>query len=278
MIPLGFLLACSGISPSPQVTSEPELTVAESPSLDVAGVGPTSVEVNGALTRAAAWASSYQGDTRFDAVMMAWAIADVSEHPGWRDLDVRLRGELTDTDHEHTKLWMPDYQLPIEHVHRWTTPTDGSRINPNRVLTEALFCQDHGWRAQTTEYVCGAMRDDGRYHTTHGLWALVLANRRGCVDRACADSLVEELESHQPDDLAPATTLDVDLYAERLLTVTLAEPDKAVISAWAKTLIGAQNGDGSWGMNTPADTSYPKYHATSASAWALATWRQVQGG
>ena len=41
------------------------------------------------------------------------------------------------------------------------------RAATHQVVTEALFCAEHGWRPQTEAYACGPMRDEGGYHSTH---------------------------------------------------------------------------------------------------------------
>jgi hypothetical protein len=275
MMLLGLLFGCSGqpdVVPSDRtrpiqvVTTPPATMVPE----------PSAAHITDALNRAAGWAEAYPHARHFDATLMAWSVASLSDNAAWKQLDTRLRSELNDTDHEHIKLWTPTYQLPKEYVHRWTGPAEG-RANVNRVLTEALFCNDHGWREQTTTYVCGPMRDDGGYHTTHGLWALTIAHQRGCVDQSCRDSLVAELLSHQPSSDALIATLDLDLYAERLLTVALANHCVPTLATWADTLLQHQSSDGSWGVDAVEENPYYRYHATSVSAWALSAWQHHCG-
>ena len=55
-------------------------------------------------------------------------------------------------------------------------------MNVNRVIAEALHCDVYGLRRETLTYVSGLMRDDGGYHTAHGVWALLEAGARGCVE------------------------------------------------------------------------------------------------
>ncbi|MBL8957012.1 MAG: hypothetical protein JNK82_39935 [Myxococcaceae bacterium] len=76
-----------------------------------------------------------------------------------------------------------------------------------------------------------------------------------------------ELKKAQPVDIGPAS-LDVDLYAERLLFLLLAGERDTTLSQWAKKLIARQNADGSWGA--PGERPYEQFHATMVAAWALA--------
>jgi hypothetical protein len=71
--------------------------------------------------------------------------------------------------------------------------------------------------------------------------------------------------------------LSVDLYAERLLALVLAGERGADVDAWASHLLERQSADGAFGSSGPDDPPYFRYHATMASAWALAEWRSSRG-
>lgn len=235
------------------------------------GGAPPPPDPAPALDRARAWMAAWPGQPSFDSAIAAHETWELRRDDGWKALrDQRIAG-IRDTDHEHRRFFEPTARLPVAHVHRWSPPTDGTRVNPNRVITEALYCPETGWRPDTERYACGAMRDDGGYHTTHALWALVVARDNGCTQAACAPELVAELVTAQPAELAPARSLDVDLYAERLLTTCLvACPDGS--DAWARALLDAQLADGSWGVADDAEPPYHRYHATMMTAWALSAW------
>jgi hypothetical protein len=106
----------------------------------------------------------------------------------------------------------------------------GEPLQVNGALHEALYCAEYGWRAETMQYVCNIMPDDGGYGSTHALWALDIANRNGCISKAdferCARVLHRELGDAQPMNFLPRATLDADLYGERLLlSVMTGAPD-----------------------------------------------------
>jgi hypothetical protein len=147
-------------------------------------------------------------------------------------------------------------------------------VNTNRVVNEALHCARNGWRPATTTYVCGPMRDGGGYQSTHALWALDLALRNGCVDAAvaqpCLRALQAELAAAQPATFSPAHTLDIDLYAERVLMLTRTAADAPHVDDWVGVLLHLQTADGSWGVQSPDEPVYHRFHATAVTTWALA--------
>ena len=223
-----------------------------------------------AIDRARHWMDAYTDEVRFDAAIGAhhtWALVG---DDGWKALRNKRIGALTDHDHEHRRFFDDGFRLREREA--WTIPGEGDKpANPNRVLTEALYCTELGWRPQVEAYACGPMRDDGGYYTTHALWALVIARDNACTPAECVPDMVEELTRAQPTELKPTKTLDIDLYAERLLTTCMAEcPDSA--DDWAHQLVRAQGADGSWGVPDSEESAYYRYHATMISAWGLAQW------
>ncbi len=66
----------------------------------------------------------------------------------------------------------------------------------------------------------------------------------------------EELRVAQPEPFHPTRTLDLDLYAERLLMLLLSGSVEARLESWAQTLTRMQNADGSWGLPTPEEPPY----------------------
>jgi hypothetical protein len=182
-----------------------------------------------------------------------------------------------DDDNPQRRFWVPDFTAPPEHTSRWKVPVNpGERVNTNRVLGEALFCKENGWRADTMRYLCGPMRDDGGYQTTHALWALSIAHAYGCVGgaayEACARSLQQELVAKQPATFEPQATLDIDLYAERLQHVVVTGYPDPIVNQWAHRLLELQGADGSWGIVKQGEDPYYRYHTTFISTWALAEW------
>lgn len=227
------------------------------------------------LNRAARWMAAYDGALRFDAAIGLSQTRRIVDSP---DLERAWQAAVAiadvDTDHPHRRLWLPEFVSPIEHTSAWEAPADGGRVNSNLVISEALHCKANGWRPQTMAYVCGAMRDSAGYQTTHALWALAIAGDAGCLDAGalpCIEHVQDELARAQSETLQPQTTLDIDLYAERLLTLLLSGYDSPAVHGWARTLIGLQDGDGSWGVPAEEDLYY-RYHATNAATWALAEW------
>jgi hypothetical protein len=243
-----------------------------------AATGPCAA-VAPALGRAAGWLAAFPAaDLRFDAaVMLSETRRQVDGDALRRAFDVARMVADRDDDNPQRRFWVPDLAAPPEHTSRWTVPaTPGARVNTNRVVAEALYCAENGWRPETMAYVCGPMRDGGGYHSTHALWALDLARRRGCVTKpafhACARAIAAEVVAAQPARLAPARSLDVDLYAERLLVLARAGWPVRRLDPWARALLARQNADGSWAVPDAEEPSYHAYHATAVATWALAEW------
>lgn len=260
LILAGWLMAC-GPADTPEVAAPPATTEP----------APTQAATRSAAERAADWMIAWPGEPRFDAAIAAHEAWRAWGGEPWATLRERRITGVRDPDHEHRRFFDPDARLPAERVHGWSAPTDGSRINPNRVVTEALYCAEAGWRPETEAYACGAMRDGGGYHTTHALWALSVARANGCSEAPCANDLVAELVAAQPDPLTAARSLDVDLYAERLLMSCMVGCP-AASDRWARRLLDAQLPDGSWGVSGADEDPYHRYHATMMSAWALGLW------
>ncbi len=232
-----------------------------------------------ALQRAAQWMASYsEGKPRFDAAVALSQIRQTVDSDALRAAFEAARAIADrDQDHPHRRFWQPDLQAPASATSRWPVPTaPGKRIGSNYVLSEALFCRESGWRPETMVYVCGIMRDQGGYESTHALWGLAIAHQNGCIkdeDYApCALSLQEELAKAQPLDFRPQATLDIDLYAERVLQSLLTGTTNPAVDTWAETLLRLQNDDGSWGMRRDGEEPYYRYHATMMSTWAAAEW------
>jgi hypothetical protein len=220
------------------------------------------------------------GELRFDAAVMLSGIRTSVDGTSLRGAfeTARLRADV-DHDHPHRRLWDPGFRSPPKDTAAWAAPAAGAtRVNPNLVISEALHCAENGWRDATTAYVCGPMRDQGGYHTTHGLWALVIARERRCVDAdgtaACLAALQAEIVAAQPEPLRPERSLDVDLYAERLLTLVLSGAKDAVVERSVDGLLEAQDADGSFGVRVPGEQPYHRFHATGIATWALAEWQR----
>ena len=205
---------------------------------------------------------------RFDAAVGLTHLARLHDSPSVRKALARARAVADrDADHPQRRFWNPSAGTaprPLE-----------AKMNLNRAIDEALWCDVYGLRPQMLAHINGPMRDAGGYGSTHALWALIIARDRKCLDdfpKASAE-IRAELRRAQPD--APgSSTLDVDLYAERLLMLQLAHDDHGV-TVWAEQLRSRQNADGSWGSADDVEP-YHRYHATLAAAWALSTLNQGQ--
>ena len=231
------------------------------------------------LNKAGLWMYGFPRDKlRFDAAVVLSQIRKTVDSIPLRIAFKRARAFADhDNDHPQRRFWIPQFHTPVKYTSQWTVPTDGQpRVNTNRVLHEALYCRDYGWRTQTMRYVCGPMRDDGGYQTTHALWSLTIAYRNGCIAKAdfepCARALQQELADKQPAVLEPHVTLDIDLYAERLLQTVLSGYPAPIVNQWARVLMRMQSPDGSWGIPAVDEDPYYRYHATMMSTWALAEW------
>lgn len=233
-----------------------------------------AARVDLALQRAAAWMTRFDGDLRFDAAVLLTLIREHVDSPELRAAFAKARPRADfDADHPHRRLWTPDFVSPPEHTRGWDVPgaTD-KRVNPNFVVSEALHCAANGWRDETERYVCGPMRDDGGYQSTHALWALDIAIRNGCTRAEdCVATLRHEMRERQPDPFAPEKTLDIDLFSERLALYARTGPIDERVASDIDRLLALQQPDGSWGIGRD-DDAYYRYHATGTAAWALAEW------
>ena len=261
-----LVAGCSG----ERKTSAPR-DAAPAPAPAPAPARPTPRE---ALDRAATWLAAFPvEDLRYDAALGLSAIRRHVDDPTWRTAHERaLEVADRDPDNPMRRAFEPGYVATRRAVHGWSVPAAGARrINPNRVVVEALHCDVHGLRPETIAYATGPMRDDGGYHTTHALWALAIARDRGCVDAPVLAPLIDELRAAQPaapERGAPA----LDLYAERMLMSILAGERGPTIDRWGEQLVDAQSPDGSFGVLAPGESPYVRYHATVVAAWALAAW------
>lgn len=233
---------------------------------------------SGPVERAAAWMAAYTGGEEplnFDAVIV---LSILARRHGAADLAVAFAraDERLDRDrgHPQRRFIEEDFRLPPELSRGWDVPEGFAlRVNPDRVVTEALHCAENGWRAATTAYVCGPMRDGGGYYTAHGLWALVLARERGCLDAslaaACIAELRAELAAAQPIVLVPWSSLDIDLFAERLVMLALSGSLPAAHRGGPEELLRHQEEHGAWGVAAAEEPPYFRFHATMMAVWAL---------
>lgn len=251
----------------------------------------TSARVNqspaAAVDRAGLWMSAFpQKALRFDAAIGLHHILQRYQTPSLKKAYNRaLQQANRDDDNPMRRFWLSTFVSPSKVLQGWSAPGQGeSRVNVNRVVSEALHCRRHAVRQQTLDYIVGPMRDLGGYHTTHGLWALVLARQRGCLEaktfRKLATPLVEEIYRHQPAQGPERTTEAVDIFAERFLMVVLAgaeEPQllrQKPLGRWAEHLLGIQQEDGRWGYD--GGVSYRDFHATLLASWALLEWSHLK--
>lgn len=228
-----------------------------------------------AVGRAAEWLADFpRNQLRFDAATMLSGVRRTFDSDALRRAFATARSVADrDDDNPRRRFWVPEMRIDAARTSRWQVPTDGSRVNTNRVVEEALYCAENGWRPETTRYVCGPMRDDGGYQSAHGLWVLSIARRNGCVEEeACLASLQAELAAAQPDRLAPRATLDIDLFAERLMVLLASGYRQPAVDGWAEELLALQDAGGSWGVEQAGERPYYRYHATALSVWALAEW------
>ncbi len=223
------------------------------------------------VDRAAEWLAQFPTEQlRFDAAIGTGELARLRPGPATQRAFDRARAVADrDDDHPQRRFWLPSHTVTKSSVTSWSA--SDAKVNINRVIDEALWCDVHGLRPQSVTYAGGAMRDGGGYRSTHALWGLVIARDKKCLDgkgfEKASAAVRAELRAAQPEAIGPAT-LDVDLYAERLLFLLLAGERDAALKGWAQKLTARQNTDGSWGA--PGERPYEQFHATMVAAWALA--------
>jgi hypothetical protein len=248
------------------------------------GAAPTIKEsVGGTIDRAARWLAAFPVERlRFDAAVGLAAIRRRTEGVALRLAFERAKSvAYQDADNPMRRAFDETFRASAERTSRWGIPGPGQpRVNVNCVVVEAMFCAENGLRSETLAYMTGPMRDGGGYHTTHAVWALVLARERGCMPKAdferLARPLLDDLRATQPAEPG-AGALDVDLFAERLLMLVLAAGRDARVEAWMPPLIRAQGADGGFGTLAADEDPYHRYHATMVATWALAEWEATTG-
>jgi len=276
-----FLTVCAPAGDSPHMADQLSASTldAGAPSA-CAAVDPTRRHrIQMAILGAGEWLAAFPPDRlHFDAAVGLWHIRQrVYSQPmraAWR----RAR-EIADRDGNNPlrRFWDASLVLPADVTSSWDVPQgSGERVDPDRVIAEALYCADNGWRPETSRYIAGPMRDGGGDQTAHALWALSLAETNGCLREGeylrVAPDLQQELRDHQPSEFDPETTLDIELYAERILMLLLTGDDGTPIETWLDTLITLQNDDGGWGIERSGDNRYALHRATVAAVWALSLW------
>lgn len=228
------------------------------------------------LERSAKWMAEFPPEQlRHDAAVGLSQVVKLTDSVQLRTAYARARAVAEkDTDHPNRRFFDAEADGGITKAGVQSWSADDAKVNFNRPIGEALWCDVHGLRPQTVTFASGKMRDGGGYASTHALWALVIARDRGCLDAKAFEkataALRAELRKAQPPEPGPGT-LDVDLYAERLLFLLLAGERDATLEGWAKKLSARQNADGSWG--SPGPRAYEQFHATMVATWALALLR-----
>lgn len=229
-----------------------------------------------AIRRASLWLAAFpEVDLRFDNAVGLYHVRRMVDSAALREAGYKAKSAADrDDDHPMHRFWDRAFVTSKKHVHEWQPPIPGEpRANVNRVVIEALYCHVHGLRDETLDYLSGPMRDGGGYHTTHALWALVIASERGCVEEEVylrsVRTLQQELLDAQPRRLVPKQTLDIDLYAERSLMLALSGYSGERADSFVRQLIQWQSADGGWGVTTDGQPPYYRYHATMTSLWAL---------
>jgi hypothetical protein len=202
------------------------------------------------------------GSMRFDSAVVLAQIR--ARHPSAtveRAFERARAVADADADNPHRRLYDADAGTTREAVAGWSA--DGV-TNPNPFVSEALWCDVFGLRP-TTLRALESLHDDGGYLSTHALWALELAQERGCLKGFDAVSAPwrDELRRTEPN-VPGATTRDLDLFAERLVMLRLA--GEGGLDAWTQALRGRQNADGSFGSD---GTAQQRFHATMMATWAL---------
>ena len=212
---------------------------------------------------------------------------DPADHAAKHWLDLAYKNAMAraamDNDHPSQRLWNSSFTACASSSSSLlsdlrTYKISSRRINPNRILLAALECaactHNRRMHAEAVEYLCSGMRDNGGYQTTHAMWALVIARDNRCdVSAKCMRDIRDEIlyfQRSQPPFFS--STLDVDLFAERLLMLALAHhPNATELQQWGAILASAQQPNGKFGVSsTPlGENLYYSYHSTFVSTWAL---------
>lgn len=248
------------------------------------GDAATQAAIETALPPAFVWLADFpETDLRFDAAVLLHGVRGSFASPRLDEAWRRARHQAgRDPDHPHHRFFDPTAPTEEAAIGAWSPPAPGGpRVNPNRVLSEAFHCDRRGWLAGVSEYACGPMRDSGGYHTAHALLALSEAHRRGCLSGGvgdCRASLRAEVLAAQPAVLAPGQTLDIDIFAERMMVLLRDGWCGPESRAMVNQLLAAQRPDGSFSVEVADEPAYYAYHATATSLWALAEYRRARVG
>ncbi|RME25332.1 MAG: hypothetical protein D6806_08040 [Deltaproteobacteria bacterium] len=232
-----------------------------------------------ALERSTSFIASQQGLLRYEAavaIRLAYASSGVEQLEKLLPLADRIAA--SDPDNPQRRFFSSEFEADRRSIQGWVPPERG-RMNTNRPIIEALWCDRYPMRRDTLLYIGGNMRDGGSYGSTHALWALILARQKGCIDeqtfRRLSGPIVDELVSAQPR-LCPAGATGLDIYAERALFLALAGYKKQH-HHWLNQILKRQSADGGFGLPQGKNQYYVRIHATLVATWYMAEWLGIYG-
>ena len=239
-----------------------------------------SSQIDKTVKKAAAWIYKQADENeRFDSLIMLNYICRYSDEKNLiKACRIIEEKQKEDDDNPFRRIWDPEFRSPEEYINGWAVPEiSENRVNVNRVMLELLYCSDYGIRNQTLNYIENIMLDGGGYHTTHGLWAIVLSAQNGCLSdegfRRLADPYVEELYDIQPEKLNEISAEIVDLFAERTVMILMSvsinteysKPEQ--LRHYISVIAEAQNKDGCWGSES--ENPDLVFHSALLCVWAL---------
>ncbi|MBX2796775.1 MAG: hypothetical protein KTR31_03870 [Myxococcales bacterium] len=285
-----WLMACSApTSPQPKAPSTPappprrlalQLPAALEVPLPCDVACPRAEAVRVAVARGIDGldAASREPDvhTNLDVLIALHEVRSVFASQRLDALWARVLPELDSGGDPRRRFWDASHRMPPEFPgHTWT-PDPAQKVSPNRLLVEALYCPEHGFRSEVGAYACQVFRDDGGLMSAHAAWGLAVAVDGGCIEReaTCLDEVRDELVAAALANPPLTTTREVDAHAEQLVFALMAGAAPTDLAAVVDRLLAAQGSDGAWAVPTAGEDPWWGMHATLAALWGTSAWVQ----
>lgn len=222
-------------------------------------------------------------DLRHDTAMVLTLVRKILFWPELEPCYARIKTQaLKDHDHPLNVLIDSGYakNVDLERIRRLPIPEAGQkRTNVNHIVFRAAHCPKVPFPDKAFAYLVGPMRDNGGFHSTHAMWALLMMRSQGCGQRAKVEKAVASLRDELTKALNASgemkSTRGIDLNAERILFLVQSGVRVDALSGPVQKLLSAQRPDGAFAAPQEKRRRW-LLHATTVSVWALsAVWAKL---
>jgi hypothetical protein len=233
--------------------------------------GESARRVDNAISRAIAWLSeSLSDDWRADAAALLGFLDRKFTVPGLSELAETARHQFDPCAAEgqgfpttYFRLIEPGKFPKPEEIHAIPGLT-------GRVVAQALHCD---WLPLDAEFwpALENMARHGGYGLTHAMLASRWIEENGCTVTTERDKALEDNWTGQLSHLMDGKDIPTDLRAEGLAMIFYAGKGPLIGARSIEPLLGAQEPDGGWALNSDHPKSHA--HATALALWVLLEFR-----